>query len=86
MMLPPAETIQTDPDQRHARAVVIRILSDRKWSLGATGNVLSGRDHTTLLHSRRSFDIYVKENPRVLESYEAHRAAGWCAKRIGIPS
>ena len=69
---------QKHPSMVHARAVIVRILKERGWSLPRIGRALGGRDHSTVSNAVRQYDVYVRVNPLVGMSYEAHKAAGWC--------
>lgn len=53
----------------HCRAVIIRILLERGLSYPTIGRLLSGRDHSTIMHSKNNFEIYERINPIVTEAY-----------------
>ena len=57
----------------HARAVIAKLMADRKMSASWTGRFLGRRDHSSILHSLRMFDTYERVNPLVTLSYERWR-------------
>jgi len=52
----------------HARAILIRVCLDRKWSHAKIGKFLD-RDHSTIANSRKQFPIYYGHYPRVAKAY-----------------
>ena len=62
----------------NARAVVIQILHRRGWSYSRIARAVGRNDHTTMIHSVKTFEKRAEYNAEVAECFEAHRAAGWC--------
>lgn len=54
----------------HARAVVARILKERGWSYPRIAHAIGRADHTTVINAVEKFDIYVRANPQVQQSYD----------------
>ena len=57
----------------NARGAAIRLLRERSavtYSYPRLAQIFGGRDHSTILHAWRSFDVYAKRDPRVFEIYE----------------
>lgn len=56
-----------------ARAVVVAVLRERGWSFPRIGKLLGNRDHSTIIHSHRTFDINCRRNPLVERYFEKFR-------------
>ena len=57
----------------NARGAAIRLLRERSsvtYSYHRLAQIFGGRDHSTIVHAWRSFDVYAKRDPRVFEVYE----------------
>lgn len=52
-----------------ARAVYSAILMRRGVSLSQIGRLLGGRDHSTIIHSRKTFDAYYQKSALVRQVY-----------------
>lgn len=59
-----------------ARSVTVRLIRDRKWSNGLPRHsfpriaAFMKRDHSTVLHANRQFDVYCEQFPEAREIYE----------------
>jgi len=57
-----------------ARGLVVRLLRERAplaYSFPRLAKMLGRKDHSTMVHSWQSFDVFVKRNPRVFDAYVA---------------
>ena len=65
------------------RLVMTKLCIEQGMSCSAIGIKMGGRDHSTILHQRDKFDIYVPLYPEMLASYRRHVALRDEARGVG---
>ena len=56
----------------HPRAVIVKILHERGYSMKHAGRILGGRDHSTAINAVKNWDRYVARDHRLGIAYKAY--------------
>lgn len=57
-----------------ARFVVYKLLTEWGYSSSEVGHRAGGRDHSTVLHGLKQFQVHYERDPRIAATYDRHKA------------